>query len=152
MRYQIEYTILKTIANEGNPTSMTMTKLSSIIGNTPLSERVNINSWTHGTGGNTIDALSMTAANFATMFATASQVKYKSGANNSINNILFWVGTKLQYVSLSSKDPNTLYICIDGAIYFGDNLLGERTITTSTVVSEMDGTQVQTLLNKLPQV
>lgn len=141
-----------TIANTGNPTNMYMTKLSTIIGTTPLSELVNINTWTHGTGGNTVAATAMTAANFASMFAIASQVKYKKGSDNSINNILFWVGTKAQYTSIATKNSNTLYICTDGAIYFGTNLLGERTITTSTVVSEMNATQVQTLLNKLPQV
>lgn len=136
----------------GSPTSMSMTNLNSIIGTNPLSELVNINQWTHGTGQNTVSSAAMTSVNFANMFASASQVKYISGADSSINNILFWVGTKAQYAAIGTKNANRLYICTDGALYFGNNLIAERSITTSTVVSEMTAVQVQTLLNKLGQV
>lgn len=141
-----------TIPTMGTPTSMSLTNLASVIGENPLSELVNLNQWTHGTGQNTVGPAAMTSVNFANMFASASQVKYISGADGSINNILFWIGTKAQYAAIGSKDASRLYICVDGALYFGTQLIAEKTITTGTVVSEMTAVQVQTLLNKLGQV
>ena len=141
-----------TIANSGSPTNMSMTKLSDIIGTNPLSELVNINQWTHGTGNNVIAAQPMTGTNFSSMFAEASKTKYTVGGGSTINNLLFWVGTKAQYAAIGSKSANNLYFCTDGGLYFGNQLIAERTITTSTVVSEMTAPQVQTLLNKLGQV
>ena len=38
---------------------------------------------------------------------------------------LLWVGTKAQYTAITNKKDSTLYICRDGAIYLGSNLIAE---------------------------
>ena len=147
-------TYVLNIPSTGTPTTMSLTKLSTIIGENPLSEKTQISTWVHGTGGNVISAKPMTSSNFASNFEEASKVKYKdeTGDSSTTSNIKLWVGTKVKYSAVASKDPNTLYICLDGAIYFGTNLISERSITTATVVSEMTQANVQTLLNKLGSV
>ena len=143
------------IANSKETSQMTLVNIESIVGKNPLSEGVNINSWTHGTGGYEVQAIPMTGQNFANSFAEASTVKYKNAKTNENANLKFWVGEKGDYdllVAGNTIDNNTLYVCMDGWLYFGARLIGKTNITNndiSNVVNGMTTTQVQTLLNKL---
>ena len=146
---------LMSIANSNETSQMTLVNIESIVGKNPLSEGVNINSWTHGTGNNIVQAIPMTGQNFANSFAEASKVKYYNAKTDSNNNLKFWIGEKADYDLLTAGnavDNSTLYLCLDGWIYFGVRLIGKTTITSvdiNNIVTNMTTTQVQTLLNKL---
>ena len=146
---------LMSIADADGNLQMTMLNIESIVGKNPLSEEVNINSWVHGTGNNIVQAIPMTGQNFANSFAEASKVKYYNAKTDSNNNLKFWIGEKADYDLLTAGnavDNSTLYLCLDGWIYFGVRLIGKTTITSvdiNNIVTNMTTTQVQTLLNKL---
>ena len=67
---------LLSIANLDDNLQMTMLDVTTLIGEHPLSEQVNINSWVHGTGGNIIQAIPMTANNFANNLSGSFSVSF----------------------------------------------------------------------------
>ena len=146
---------LLSIANTEGNLQMTMLDIQTIVGKNPLSEEVNINSWVHGTGGNIIQATPMTGNNFANNFAEASKVKYLNATTNITGNLKFWVGQKANYdllVAGNSVDNNTLYVCTDGYLYFGTQLVAKSSITAvdiENISNNMTTAQVQELLKKL---
>lgn len=147
-----------TVGADDDDTNMILTNLKTLIGEHPLSEQVNINSWTHGTGQDLVQPQPMSGNSFAQMFSEASKVKYLDAINDELKEMLFWVGNKALYDELKAGNKlsdRTLYICLDGYLYFGSNLIsktGVSDVDISNIVANMTASQVQNLLNKLGTV
>lgn len=119
-----------------------------------LTQDTEIPAWTQGTSGQTIAAAKMTPNNLASLFATASQVRLTGEGNNS--PMKFWSGTTAQFRGITTKQTNTLYIVTEGqskGIYLGSStVLAQANPTGAEIVNTMSESNVQALLNKLPNV
>lgn len=146
------------IGTGGENSQMTMLNINSIIGEHPLSEQVNIGSWVQETSGVTQQPVPMTGENFARAFSEASKVKYDNTQTGQVQNLKFWLGEKQAYdllVAGNQVDFDTLYVCLDGYLFFGPSMISKSGVTTAdiaNIVNNMTQTQVQTLLNKLGTV
>lgn len=144
-----------------NSSTMVMTNLSSLIGEQPLSEQINLMDWKHGTSKTILGGQPITSSNLAKNFEEASKVKYvykSEGGSEELLELYFWLGTKTMYDNLVTTgvvNSQTLYFCIDGYLYFGRSLICKTGLLTSdiqNIVNQMTKEQVQTLLNKLETI
>lgn len=144
-----------------NSSTMVMTNLSSLIGEQPLSEQINLMDWKHGTSRVILGGESITSSNLAKNFEEASKVKYvykSEGGSEELLELYFWLGTKASYdnlVTTNVVNSQTLYFCIDGYLYFGRSLICKTGLLTSdiqNIVNQMTKEQVQSLLNKLETI
>lgn len=138
---------------KANDNTLGFEPLSTYLPSDVLKESMDIPTWTQGTSGQVIAATKMTPNNMASLFATASQVRITGAGNNTA--MKFWSGTTAQFAAITTKQTYTLYIVTEGqsrGIYLGNTLIGQVNPTATEIVNSMGESNVQALLNKLPNV
>ena len=145
------------VISKGSSNQMTMAKFSDLYGSDILSEKTNLPQWIQRSGDKIVQSQPITPRFLATCYEEASRNLF-TDARNSVDiqtDLHIWVGTNEKYQNIVAQqaiDTNTLYVCVDGYLYFGARLIGKSGLTladVAQVVNMMDASQVQTLLNKL---